>query len=102
MDRIAPEGSRGSLTAIRANITLGVKNGIKEEIQKTLAVSGSLASLNMMRSMVESPCLRQVSDAVVGRLEICICQYDYPSGIGDDDVHDHPDDRRFSCAVGAY
>jgi hypothetical protein len=48
IDRMAPEGSMGSLTAIRANITIGVKSGNKET-QKALAVSGFLATVNMIK-----------------------------------------------------
>ena len=48
MERYAPDGMTGSLTATRANDTMGVKNG-NRDIQNALGVSGFLATVIMIK-----------------------------------------------------
>ena len=48
MDIRAPEGKIGSLTATRANMTIGVNSGTRD-IQNARTVSGFFATVNMIK-----------------------------------------------------
>lgn len=51
IDKYAPDGKTGSLTAILANITIGVKNG-NNDAQNAIGVSGFFATVNIMKKLI--------------------------------------------------
>ena len=53
IDKIAPDGKIGSLTATLANMTNGVKVGISD-VQNAIGVSGFLATENMVKNPINT------------------------------------------------
>ena len=51
IDKYTPDGKTGSLTAILANITIGVKNG-NSDAQNAIGVSGFFATVNIMKKLI--------------------------------------------------